>query len=57
MSNLIGKNVETIDGHSGIVIKQYRATGFGMQVHIKQKNGQIWYCPENNILDIKEDKQ
>jgi len=51
MSNLIGKHVTTIDGHSGTVIKHYKATGFGMQIHIKQDDGRIWYCPENNIIE------
>ena len=22
-----------------------------MTVHIKQDDGRIWYCPENNIVD------
>lgn len=54
MSNLIGKYVTTIDGHSGIVVKHYKTTGLGMQVHIEQSDGRIWYCPENNIINIKE---
>lgn len=54
MKELIGKRVRTIDEHSGIVIKHYKVTGLGMSVHIKQDDGQIWYCPETNIIDIVE---
>lgn len=53
MSNLLGKYVTTINGHFGIVIKHYKVTGRGMSVHIKQDNGQIWFCPENNILELR----
>ena len=54
--NLIGKKVITIGGHIGIVIKYFKATGRGMMVHIKQDDGQIWYCPESDILEIEEIK-
>lgn len=54
MSNLIGKRVQTFDGHSGIVIKHFKPTGRDMTVHIKQDDGRVWYCPEYNIIDIKE---
>ncbi len=23
-------------------------------VHIKQDDGRIWYCPESNIVEVKE---
>ena len=47
MKNLIGKRVQTYDGHSGIVIK----------VHIRQNDGRIWYCPEKNIEQIIDDNK
>lgn len=53
MDNYIGKRVKTIDGHFGVVIKQYKATGYGIQVHIKQDNGRIWYCPEGDIKEAE----
>lgn len=52
MSNLTGKHVSTCDGHSGIVIKHFRPTGREMVVHIKENDGRVWYCPENNIIEI-----
>lgn len=54
MQEIIGKRVTTIDGHSGIVIKHYKVTGRGMSVHIKQDDGRVWYCPEADIINIKE---
>ena len=56
MNNLIGKRVTTYDGHSGIVIKHFKPTGRDMMVHIQQEDGRIWYCPDNNITSIEEDK-
>ena len=53
MSSLIGKIATTFDGHTGIVIKHFKPTGRNMTVHIKQKDGRIWYCPENNIIQIE----
>ena len=53
--NLIGKRVMTYDGHIGVVIKHYKVTGSGMSVHIQQDDGRIWYCPDNNIVEIKEE--
>jgi len=47
--NLLGKHVVTIDGHEGIVVKQYKPTGRQESVHIQQKDGIIWYCPIDNI--------
>ena len=32
---LIGKFVITIDGHSGVVIKQFKPTGRSITIHIK----------------------
>ena len=52
--DLIGKRVITVGGHIGTVIKHFKATGRGMMVHIKQDDGRIWYCPESDILEIKE---
>ena len=56
MDNLIGKRVQTFDGHFGIVIKHFKPTGRDMTVHIKQNDGRIWYCPENSIIQIEESK-
>ena len=53
MCNLEGKKVKTIDGHNGMVIKHYKVTGRGMSVHIKQDDGQVWYCPETHIIEIE----
>lgn len=53
MNNYIGKRVQTTDGHSGTVIKQYKATGYGIQVHIKQDDGLVWYCPESDIIEVE----
>lgn len=53
MSNLIGKYVETYDGHKGIVIKHFKPTGRNMTVHIKETDGRVWYCPDNEIIFIK----
>lgn len=36
------------------VIKHFKPTGRDMTVHIKQDDGRIWYCPENNIIKVKE---
>ena len=54
MNNLIGKYVKTIDGHSGIVIKQYKVTGRGLSVHIKENSGLIYYCPISYIEKVGE---
>lgn len=51
---LIGKRVITFDGHVGIVIKHFKPTGRNITVHIKQNDGRIWYCPKNDIIDVKE---
>ena len=51
---LIGKRVTTYDGHSGLVIKHFKPTGRSITIHIKQDDGRIWYCPENDIIDVKE---
>ena len=53
--NLIGKRVMTCDGHVGIVIQHFKPTGRDMTVHIKQDDGRIWYCPDNNIVEIVEE--
>lgn len=52
MNNLIGKYVKTINGHSGIVIKQYKVTGRGLSVYIKENNGLIYYCPISYIEKV-----
>ena len=54
LKTLIGKRVATFDGHIGVVIKHFKPTGRDMTVHIKQDDGRIWYCPENNIVEVKE---
>lgn len=53
MRNLIGKYVETYDGHAGTVIKHFKPTGRTMTVHIKEADGRIWYCPESDIIKVK----
>ena len=52
MSNLIGKYVETYDGHCGVVIKHFKPTGRSMTVHIKEIDGRVWSCPDNEIFYI-----
>ena len=53
---LLGKYVETIDNHKGIVIKQYKPTGRVLDsVHIKEENSRIWYCPVDNLIYVKEE--
>lgn len=32
----------------------FEPTGRDMTIHIKQDDGRIWYCPENNIIEVKE---
>ncbi len=54
MNNLVGKHVTTYDGHAGLVIKHFKPTGRDMTVHIKQNDGQIWYCPDSYIIDVEE---
>lgn len=54
LKTLIGRRVATYDGHVGVVIKHFKPTGRDMTVHIKQDDGRIWYCPENNIVEVKE---
>lgn len=54
MNNLIGKYVETYDGHRGIVINHFKTTGRSMTVHIKEKDGRVWYCPDTDIIYKKE---
>ncbi len=49
----IGKNVETYDGHKGIVIKHFKPTGRSMTVHIQEADGRIWFCPENEIVYVR----
>lgn len=51
--NLLGKHVVTYDGHEGIVIKQYKPTGRNQDsIHIQQQDGQVWYCPIDNIKEV-----
>jgi len=54
LKTLIGKRVATYDGHVGVVIKNFKPTARDMTVHIKQNDGRIWYCPENDIIVVKE---
>ena len=56
MECLVGKYVETYDGHKGIVIKHFKPTGRSMTVHIKEIDGRIWYCLDNEIILIKENR-
>ena len=53
MRDLIGKYVETYDGHSGIVVKHFKPTGRSMTVHIKEADGRIYYCPESDIIKVE----
>lgn len=50
---IIGKYVQTYDGHYGEVIKCFKPTGRDMTVHIKQEDGRVWYCPLSDIEIIK----
>ena len=53
--NLLGKHVVTYDKHEGIVIKQYKPTGRNQDsIHIQQQDGQVWYCPIDNIKEVEE---
>lgn len=54
LKTLIGRRAETYDGHIGVVIKHFKPTARDMTVHIKQNDGRIWYCPENDIVEVKE---
>lgn len=54
--NLLGKYIETVDGHEGIVVKQYKLTGRNIDsIHIQQENGRIWYCPISDLIYIEEE--
>lgn len=50
---IIGKYVQTYDGHYGEVIKCFKPTGRDMTVHIKQEDGRVWYCPLSDIEIFK----
>lgn len=45
----IGDHVETFNGHKGIVIKVFKATGHGMMVHISEDSGKIYFC---RVIDL-----
>lgn len=49
----VGNYVRTYDGHSGIVVKYFKPTGRSMTVHIKEPDGRIWFCPDSDIIEIK----
>ena len=56
MSTILGKYVETLDNHKGIVVKQYKPTGRNIDsIHIQQENGRIWYCPISDLIYVKEE--
>lgn len=58
VKTILGKYVETLDNHKGIVVKQYKPTGKNIDsIHIQQENGRIWYCPISDLIYVKEDKQ
>lgn len=58
VKTILGKYVETLDNHKGIVVKQYKPTGKNIDsIHIQQENGRIWYCPISNLIYVEEDKQ
>lgn len=53
---ILGKYVETLDNHKGIVVKQYKPTGRNIDsIHIQQENGRIWYCPISDLIYIEEE--
>ena len=54
LKTLIGKRVATYDGHIRVVIKYFKPTVRDRWVYIKLDDGRMWYCPENNIIDVKE---
>lgn len=54
LKTLIGKRVATYDGHIGVVIKYFKPTGRDRRVYIKLDDGRMWYCPESNIVEVKE---
>lgn len=54
--DLLGKYVETLDNHKGIVVKQYKPTGRNIEsIHIQQENGRVWYCSINNLIYINKE--
>ena len=56
VKTILGKYVETLDNHKGIVVKQYKPTGRNMDsIHIQQENGRIWYCPISDLIYIEEE--
>ena len=54
---LIGKFVITIDGHSGVVIKQFKPTGRSITIHIKENDGRIWYCPISDVIKVGDSNE
>lgn len=56
VKTILGKYVETLDNHKGIVVKQYKPTGKNIDsIHIQQENGRIWYCPISDLIYVKEE--
>ena len=54
---LIGKFVITIDGHSGVVIKQFKPTGRSITINIKENDGRIWYCPISDVIKVGDSNE
>ena len=46
----VGTFAVTYDGHIGFITKVYHVTGVGEYVHIREKDGRIYYCPVSNLL-------
>lgn len=55
-NNLTGKYVETKYGHKGIVIRHFKRTGKSNIVHIIEGDGRIYFCPESDIIYVKDKK-
>ena len=56
VKTILGKYVETLDNHKGIVVKQYKPTGKNIDsIHIQQENGRIWYCPISDLIYVEEE--
>lgn len=56
VKQLLGKYVETLDNHKGIVVKQYKPTGRNTDsIHIQQEDGRTWYCPISDLIYVEEE--
>lgn len=52
--NKIKQEISEMAKKYGIRFIIFKTTGRDITVHIKQDDGRIWYCPENNIVEVKE---